>query len=558
VNDLFDVFRADPLDVKECNKAVADLVALPASEPVVDEAWEFLAAEQQDEVRTWAITVVRERPEADTFERLVKFVRAMDTAAERRQYKYGRLFALKALAGLADTPEREAALDELLAGLWADPEEDALPRALAAAIGTVRGKRLARDALNERFEAVRDDPYWWSTWAVLRALRESPVGSEGGPLAELAGNQLLTLIRDRKGYLDHRHTALELIGSFPVSTDVVRGVGEVLVTDPNEYLRLRAAETLNTLAHKEAWRDLLEAVSDRNAEVRVRAAAALERSLGGDQAIAVLVNAALEDAVDDREFDCLAGALRQLDRRRERSTALISKEMAGDDRDRVQRGERMLLELGGWSAVQQLARRQTLEQLDKLLQSSEQVVQKTFEGMIRQARINFGFALAVNVLIVLAGVALLVIAIFHLISEPDDWADWLVPGSGGFIGIVLGRFFNDPRRNAREDLATLVNVNVLFLGFLRQVNQIDATFKHAYIESRTFGSADMEVTVASIERAVTRALQMVALHLRSFDADAPRTPGEWEPEPASGPNGDAAVAPAPTQTGAVTASSSTG
>ena len=55
-------------------------------------------------------------------------------------------------------------------------------------------------------------------------------------------------------------------------------------------------------------------------------------------------------------------------------------------------------------------------------------------------------------------------------------------------GILITMFFNNPRRNAREDLTTLMNVNVIFLGFLRRLNQIDATFKYAYIESRSFGT----------------------------------------------------------------------
>ena len=33
---------------------------------------------------------------------------------------------------------------------------------------------------------------------------------------------------------------------------------------------------------------------------------------------------------------------------------------------------------------------------------------------------------------------------------------------------------------------------MVFLGFLRRLNEIDATFKHAYLESEEFGTADMD------------------------------------------------------------------
>jgi hypothetical protein len=57
-------------------------------------------------------------------------------------------------------------------------------------------------------------------------------------------------------------------------------------------------------------------------------------------------------------------------------------------------------------------------------------------------------------------------------------------------------------------------VNVIFLGFLRQLNEIDATFKHAYIERHEFGASDMRETVRQIEAAVAQALNMAARHLR--------------------------------------------
>src|SRR6185436_19061934 len=110
-------------------------------------------------------------------------------------------------------------------------------------------------------------------------------------------------------------------------------------------------------------------------------------------------------------------------------------------------------------------------------------------------------------------------------------ASWLLPGGTGVLTVVLNLYFNNPRQNAREDLAALVNVNMLFLAFLRQLNQIDATFKHGYLERRDFGAEDMETTVRAIQGALERALDMAAVHLRFRDRaptvsqHAPTSPG---------------------------------
>jgi hypothetical protein len=532
VNDRFDVFRDEPLNIAKCREAVDALIRLPESEPVAARARQFLETQPEDEVRTWAISVLCGRPDAETFDTLLELVRSVVDPGERRESKFARLFALKALHELADTPERETVFDHLLAEMWADPEEDALPRNIAAALGTLRGDSVARQTLDDICREVRSSGGYWVIWALLRAFRECPPGPADGRLAKIARFELMGLIRG-SDYLEHRHSAIELLGRFPPSPEVIRGVGEILVGDESDHLRLRAAVTLRVLADEGASRDLVVAVCDKNAEVRVQAVEALKCSVGADRAIHAVVESAMEpNATADRRGR-LVDALRMLDHDRSRSTQLLSKEMAGDDRERAECAERMLLDLGGWSAVHRLGqRRATLKQLDSMLEASEKTVQQTFERTIDQARVNFRFALGVNILVVLIGVVLVAVAVAHLVSTPEDFESWVLPGGAGVIGILLAQFFNNPRQNAREDLAALVNVNVLFLGYLRQLNQIDATFKHGYIENREFGSPDMEDTVTAIQDAVDRTLDKAAQHLRvRSDEHALQQPTAWTPGP---------------------------
>jgi hypothetical protein len=103
----------------------------------------------------------------------------------------------------------------------------------------------------------------------------------------------------------------------------------------------------------------------------------------------------------------------------------------------------------------------------------------------------------------------------QLILKPDKLETWIIPGGAGLFGILVTMFFNNPRKNAREDLTTLMNVNVIFLGFLRRLNEIDATFKYAYIESRSFGTEDMDQTVKQIDGAVIQTLKMAEKYLRN-------------------------------------------
>jgi HEAT repeat protein len=501
----FDVFRDSPYDLGRCRSAVQAIASDADHAQVVASAQEFVRTERYDEVRAWGINVLELVPDASSFDFLMGFIKAGRDAGRRRRAKYSRLYSLKALDALADSDEQRDKLDKLIEARWSDDAEDALPRAYAAVLGVKRNRREARVQLETMFEGGGDS--FWLPFMVLRALRECPV--------PVAAAFLLERARDKGGYVEIRHRAIEQLAAYEPTSEIVRAVGEVLAGDENEYLRLSAAVTLGLLGDHGARQDLISGVADSNAEVRVQATRALEKCVGRDDAVTILVASALTGEDGRAPIGPFVDALRLLDADRTRSTAALSKELGSEDRSRAQRAESILLELGGWSAVQRLSqRRATLEQLDSLLEESEAVVQRTFEATVKQAQRNFYFALVVNALVVAIGVALSVIAIIHLVQTPEDLQAWLLPGAGGVIGLLINLTFNNPRNNARDDLATLVNVNVLFLGFLRQLNEIDATFKHAYIEGGDFGVKDMKETVGRIDATVASTLGMTTEYLR--------------------------------------------
>ena len=481
------------------------LAGSPEPGEVVTRAKEFVRTEPVDEVRSWGMNVLERVPHEGSVKFLTEFIEAAPEPERRRRAKYSRLYALKALDALSTSKAQHERFAELIHIRWDDEDEDTLPRAFAAALGARDGNREARIQLESMFDQV--EQRYWYPFMILRALRECPV--------PVAVPFLVKLMRETDGYIEIRYRAIELLARLEPTRETVRAVGDVLANDPNEYLRLGAAITLGELGDPAAQADLVTGVTDANAEVRVRAAAALERTSGRDSAVAALVTAALACEDGKPSLSRFVDALRIVDPDRTRSTEALSKELGAEDRERADRAESVLLELGGWSAVQRLSqqRRATLNQLDQLLERSEAVVQQTFKDTVQQAQRNFYFALAVNALVVLLGVAVSVVAVLHLIDQPEDVEAWLLPGAAGVLGILVSLLFNNPRTNARNDLATLVNVNVLFLGFLRQLNEIDATFKHAYIEGREFGGDDMRLTVERIEETVGRTLDLTSAHL---------------------------------------------
>ena len=199
-------------------------------------------------------------------------------------------------------------------------------------------------------------------------------------------------------------------------------------------------KSLAKLRHPDSQEDLISALRDDDAEVRVQASEAL-KSLLKEEAVPTILQYALREEVDETMLTHLVEALRLIDRDRKVSTQVLSKEMAGEDQRRVQLAELILLELGGWAAVQRISqRRNTLETLDRLLEQSEQAIKDTFQDTINQARRNFYFAMGVNILVVIVGLILITLAIMQLIQQPDKLQNWVVPGALAYLEFLLRCF----------------------------------------------------------------------------------------------------------------------
>ena len=257
----------------------------------------------------------------------------------------------------------------------------------------------------------------------------------------------------------------------------------------------------------------MRALIDENAEIRVQATYALGLLMNQTEAIKQVVQEALKEGKDENQFCYLINAIRIIDPSRQLSGEIITKELDSEDQGRRALAEKMLAELGGWIALQRLNRRESLKQSYLLLEKSEEGVQTAFQNTTRQATRNFYFAMGVNIIVVTVGIALVAIAVMQLLQKPDNLVSWVTPGTGGVLGIILTMYFNGPRKNAREDLTTLMNANCIYLGYLRMLNEIDATFKHAYVENPNFGPSEMMQTVGRIETALQTTLKHTAKYL---------------------------------------------
>lgn len=504
-NMLFEEFRKAQKDVDFGRRALNNFSALKDKETFLEPIIKFLSQEEQDQVRSWGTNVLEMIRGDRAFSFLIDLLREADSKEIKRNYRYTRFFALRAIARLASSDSQQEQLLSLSEQIWKDIDEDYLIRAEASILLAKQGRSEPLVNLREMLGKFEEDDYWAPARA-LRALRESP-------LPNLADEIILVMRNSR--YLEHQHDAIRVLGSYTDNIEVVRTLGDVVITSRNRYLRLAAVASLAQLNNPASQADLVNAIHDEDAEIREQASDALKSLLSKEGAVSAIVHHMMGEKIEAEHLTYMIDAIRRIDKDRTFSTEILSKELGSEDKSRADLAQRILIDLGGWAAIQRLSqRRSTLDALDELLAKSEDVVKSNFEDTIRQARLNFYFAMGVNILVVATGLILVVLAILQFIQKPEKLETWIIPGGAGALGVLINLVFNNPRRNAREDLAALVDVNVIFLGFLRQLNEIDATFKHAYLENRDFGTNQMHETVKQIDDTVAQTLKKAYQYLR--------------------------------------------
>ena len=253
-------------------------------------------------------------------------------------------------------------------------------------------------------------------------------------------------------------------------------------------------------------------VPGEDAEIRVRAARGLERTLGAPDAVAFLVDAIL---AQEETPPPVLEAIRLIDAT-EAAKALSSR-LVDPDRKVAERASRALVQLGGEEAVRtlQAQRTEAMDKYTKLLGDADDKVMDQFEKLMTQARNGFLMSMAMHGTIFVLGIIVLGFSLYVALAAGfGGFERWVgVGGAAGSLATLLMLFYKDPLQNIRQSVTNLVKVNVVFSGYVRQINQIDATFKQLYLAAHGFGVEEMKETVTVIQESVKGTMEEVNSYL---------------------------------------------
>jgi len=175
--------------------------------------------------------------------------------------------------------------------------------------------------------------------------------------------------------------------------------------------------------------------------------------------------------------------------------------------------------VGGEKAVQTLMgqKSEVLRAYNELLSKTDEPIQDLFKETMRQAKFSFTVSQIMSIIIFIVGIGAIIAGLYFAFQSGNDRVE-LIFGAGtsivGAIAVLLDLMVRDPHKRVQEATSILLRIKVIFLGYLRQIHQIDATFKHEFIEGgKEFGQKDVELTTKLISAVMKSTMNVITQNL---------------------------------------------
>lgn len=472
---------------------------LPDKKDVSDNLIEYLKDEQDGNTRSWIMSALAEINDPDA----VKVV-ADHIDPQKEDYQWTRFFALQGI-NLMQPKDLKLYLEKA--------QNDPSDNVRAASYRLLIENGFENGYLEKLIKMLKNEKDWFARYSACKALRGDVGIRPLDPRIERRIiSELVRLLQDEKEFSDIRYQAASALGDIKNETDqAINALEETLKQPIGDLLRRACVDALiRTKKPKIKW-VLLKSLIDEDAEIRVRAARGLSSTLGSSEAVSFLIEEILQEETPDvYYFD----ALRIIDDKE--AAKMFIENLLHPDPTISNRSSKALTILGGEDAVRtlQTQRTRTMETYSILLKEADAKIMEQFTNLMGRAHKAFSLSMWMHGTIFVLGIIVLAVSLYVAFSNGfDEFQRYVgIGAAGSSLGTLLWLFYKDPLNNIHESVNRLMKANIVFLGYVRQINQIDATFKHMYFELSEFSIAQMKETVEQIQNTIKETLAQVKLH----------------------------------------------
>jgi hypothetical protein len=82
-------------------------------------------------------------------------------------------------------------------------------------------------------------------------------------------------------------------------------------------------------------------------------------------------------------------------------------------------------------------------------------------------------------------------AVLMLYQNGELKAEWVGTGTTGILSVLYTLFFAKPRQQVQASVDHLMNLKIVFLGFLRQLHQADSAYVRRLLDDKQVASEEI-------------------------------------------------------------------
>jgi hypothetical protein len=168
-----------------------------------------------------------------------------------------------------------------------------------------------------------------------------------------------------------------------------------------------------------------------------------------------------------------------------------------------------LKEIGGYEALRLLRSRvASMEKHLTLIEEAEVKMLDRLDKLTDIARTGFGVMKNMDVVLFAVGILLLIASAGLAMFRDRTLNDWAgvaaaaTTGGVGLLSVLVGTLVDKPRQRLREAVDHVMTTNIVFLGYLRQLRQVDQSFSRQFFEDPIMKISDIEAYQNLIQIAI--------------------------------------------------------
>lgn len=368
------------------------------------------------------------------------------------------------------------------------------------------------EAYFDEWQKMAEADDWYSRFAACKVLRKQYGLRSIASWETRILNVLKQRLTEESETLDVKYQAALALGDFQQQWAAAVDLLNSLLTLRADWLRRGAVDALCAISRPETRSALFKALSDADAEIRFRAAAGLKKALGSAQAVGFIIDRILQDDMPASQY---LDALRQIDAKA--AADALSNRLLNPDPAVSNKAQTLLTQLGGEGAFRSLLaqRNNAINAYAEILKDTDERITKQFTVRMNDVQEAYHTSLWMHRIIFGIGVlilsASLVVALIAGLNTLQGWIG--IGGAASGLGTLLLVFYASPLKNIDRSVTQLIRIDVIFLGYIRQLNQIDATFKQLFLSTMSFGIDQMGKTVGEIRTTVDRTMAEIQENL---------------------------------------------